>query len=109
MTKDSFLAVTEMEMRLSMFGKKKEEMMVYVIMGFLEAGKTSLIRDLLTDDMFDDKAKTLILACEEGEEEYESAMLEKTKAACEYRRRGKLQWQSSREVFEKTSPGPDHY
>ena len=25
MTKDSFLAVTEMEMRLSMFGKKKEE------------------------------------------------------------------------------------
>ena len=64
-----------------MFGKKKEEMMVYVIMGFLEAGKTSLIRDLLTDDMFDDKAKTLILACEEGEEEYESAMLEKTKAA----------------------------
>ena len=59
-------------------------MMVYVIMGFLEAGKTSLIRDLLTDDMFDDKAKTLILACEEGEEEYESAMLEKTKAACEY-------------------------
>ena len=63
MTKDSFLAVTEMEMRLSMFGKKKEEMMVYVIMGFLEAGKTSLIRDLLTDDMFDDKAKTLILAC----------------------------------------------
>lgn len=39
MTKDSFLAVTEMEMRLSMFGKKKEEMMVYVIMGFLEAGK----------------------------------------------------------------------
>ena len=84
MTKDSFLAVTEMEMRLSMFGKKKEEMMVYVIMGFLEAGKTSLIRDLLTDDMFDDKAKTLILACEEGEEEYESAMLEKTKAACEY-------------------------
>lgn len=84
MTKDSFLAATEMEMRLSMFGKKKEEMMVYVIMGFLEAGKTSLIRDLLTDDMFDDKAKTLILACEEGEEEYESAMLEKTKAVCEY-------------------------
>ena len=49
-----------------MFGKKKEEMMVYVVMGFLEAGKTSLIRDLIVDDMFDDKIKTLILACEEG-------------------------------------------
>lgn len=67
-----------------MFGKKKEELMVYVIMGFLDAGKTSLIRDLLTDDMFDDKAKTLIIACEEGEEEYQKEMLEKTGAACEY-------------------------
>ena len=56
-----------------MFGKKKEEMMVYVVMGFLEAGKTSLIRDLIVDDMFDDKIKTLILACEEGEEEFEEA------------------------------------
>ena len=26
-----------------MFGKRKEEMMVYVVMGFLEAGKTSQI------------------------------------------------------------------
>ena len=25
-----------------MFGKRKEEMIVYVVMGFLEAGKTSL-------------------------------------------------------------------
>ena len=48
-----------------MFGKRKEEMMVYVVMGFLEAGKTSLVRDLIVDDMFDDKIKTLILACEE--------------------------------------------
>jgi uncharacterized membrane protein YcgQ (UPF0703/DUF1980 family) len=67
-----------------MFGRKKEEMMVYVIMGFLEAGKTSLIRDLLTDELFDDNAKTLILACEEGEEEYEQELLEKTGAVCEY-------------------------
>lgn len=52
-------------------------MMVYVVMGFLEAGKTSLIRDLIVDDMFDDKIKTLILACEEGEEEFEEADLKK--------------------------------
>lgn len=58
--------------------------MVYVIMGFLEAGKTSLIRDLLQDELFEDNAKTLILACEEGEEEYEQEVLEKTGAACEY-------------------------
>ena len=67
-----------------MFGKRKEEMMVYVVMGFLEAGKTSLVRDLLVDDMFDDKIKTLILACEEGEEEYEEADLKKGCAVCEY-------------------------
>lgn len=67
-----------------MFGKKKEEMMVYVIMGFLEAGKTSLIKDLIIDDMFDDKQKTLILACEEGEEEYEEAVLKHAGAVVEY-------------------------
>lgn len=67
-----------------MFEKKKEEMMVYVIMGFLEAGKTNLIRDLIVDDMFDDQVKTLILACEEGELEYEQETLERVNAAVEY-------------------------
>lgn len=67
-----------------MYNRKKKEMMVYVIMGFLEAGKTSLIKDLLTDELFDDDARTLILACEEGEEEYEKDMLAKAWAECEY-------------------------
>lgn len=67
-----------------MFGKRKKELMVYVIMGFLEAGKTSLIRDLLADELFDDSAKTLILACEDGEEEYPQKLLEQVNSACEY-------------------------
>lgn len=67
-----------------MFNRKKKEMMVYVVLGFLEAGKTSLIRDLVTDDMFDGDAKTLIIACEEGEEEYSQSILEKGLAVCEY-------------------------
>lgn len=67
-----------------MFGKRKKELMVYVIMGFLEAGKTSLIRDLLADELFDDNAKTLILACEEGEEEYPQKLLDQVNSACEY-------------------------
>ena len=29
-----------------MFGKRKEEMMVYVVMGFLEAGKTPSLIDI---------------------------------------------------------------
>lgn len=64
--------------------KRKKEMMVYVIMGMLEAGKTSLIKDLLEDELFDDKAKTLIIACEDGEEEYEEELLSRTGAACEF-------------------------
>ena len=67
-----------------MFGKRKKEMMVYVIMGFLEAGKTSLIRDLLADELFDDSAKTLIIACEDGEEEYPRKLLDQVNSACEY-------------------------
>lgn len=67
-----------------MFGKRKKELMVYVILGFLEAGKTSLIRDLLADELFDDSAKTLVLTCEEGEEEYSGSLLAKVNAACEY-------------------------
>lgn len=66
-----------------MFGRRKKEMMVYVILGFLEAGKTNLIRDLLVDELFDDKLKTLILACEEGELEYDEATLNKTNTVLE--------------------------
>ncbi len=66
-----------------MLGKKKEEMMVYVIMGFLEAGKTSLIRDLMEDELFDETMQTLLIACEEGEEEYSKELLDRTKTACE--------------------------
>lgn len=69
---------------ISVFNRNKEEMMVYVILGFLEAGKTSLICDLVTDDMFDGGTKTLIIACEEGEEEYSQAVLDQGLAVCEY-------------------------
>lgn len=61
-----------------------KDMMVYVVMGFLEAGKTSLICDLIMDEMYDDGTKTLILACEDGEEEYTQDILEKGMAVCEY-------------------------
>lgn len=67
-----------------MYGQPIGEMMVYVIMGFLEAGKTSLIKDLLQDELFDDKQKTLILACEDGEEEYEEAFLKSSLVAVEF-------------------------
>lgn len=65
-----------------MFNRQKE-MTIYVIMGLLEAGKTSLIKDLLQTDLYDPKKTHLILACEEGEEEYEPSFLSKTGSVCE--------------------------
>ncbi len=43
----------------------------YFINGFLEAGKTTFIKDLLQQDVFTTNEPTLLLLCEEGEEEYD--------------------------------------
>ena len=43
---------------------------VYVFTGFLESGKTLFIQDTLEDKRFNAGEKTLLLVCEEGEEEY---------------------------------------
>ena len=42
---------------------------VYVINGFLESGKTDFIQYTLTQPYFVIKGKTLLILCEEGEEE----------------------------------------
>ena len=43
---------------------------VYLFTGFLEAGKTKFIQETLEDKRFCNGEKTLLLVCEEGEEEY---------------------------------------
>jgi len=50
--------------------KKPKEMPVYLFTGFLESGKTKFIQETLEDKRFCNKEKTLLLVCEEGEEEY---------------------------------------
>ncbi len=57
---------------------------VYLITGFLESGKTSFILDTLKDKRFTKGQKTLIIACEEGEVEYEEKDLKAAKAVVEY-------------------------
>lgn len=49
---------------------------VYLVNGFLESGKTSFIQETLSDPYFSDGGKTLLIACEEGEEEYDLHILE---------------------------------
>lgn len=47
------------------------EIPVYVISGFLDAGKTSFVKPMLTSDDFTGDDRTLFLLCEEGEVEYD--------------------------------------
>lgn len=44
---------------------------VYLFTGFLEAGKTRFIQETLEDERFNTGERTLLLLCEEGEEEYD--------------------------------------
>ena len=47
-----------------------KEIPVYLFVGFLESGKTKFIQETFEDPNFDSGDKTLLLICEEGEEEY---------------------------------------
>lgn len=57
---------------------------VYIFHGFLESGKTTLIKSTLEDEGFNEGEKTLLIVCEEGIEEYESHFLEETNTEIEY-------------------------
>ena len=47
------------------------EVPVYLITGFLESGKTTFIKEVLSSPDFADGRKTLLIQCEEGEAEYD--------------------------------------
>ena len=51
---------------------------VYLITGFLDGGKTNFLKFTMQEDYFNDGSKTLVILCEEGEEEYPEKMLRKT-------------------------------
>ena len=51
---------------------------VFLFTGFLEAGKTRFIKQVaLTDPAFRSGERTLLMVCEEGEEEYDAEELKK--------------------------------
>ena len=43
---------------------------VFLFTGFLESGKTKFIQETLEDKRFNSGERTLLIVCEEGEEEY---------------------------------------
>lgn len=48
-----------------------QDVSVYLFLGFLESGKTKFIQETLEDPRMENGEKTLLLVCEEGEEEYD--------------------------------------
>ena len=68
-----------------MFNSKKETktIPVYLINGFLESGKTEFITFTLSQPYFRSKGKTLLLVCEEGEIDYDAALLKQTQTFME--------------------------
>ena len=46
---------------------------VYLFLGFLDSGKTKFIHETLCDKRFQDGDKTLVILCEEGEEELDTS------------------------------------
>lgn len=49
---------------------------IYFINGFMDAGKTTFIKELLGQDYFQITGETLLIECEEGDEEYPKIFLE---------------------------------
>lgn len=52
----------------------KKEIPVYLITGFLESGKTTFLQETLSDEGFYQKERTLVILCEEGEEELDPSV-----------------------------------
>lgn len=56
---------------------------VYIVNGFLESGKTEFIVYTLGQPYFQTRGKTLLIVCEEGEVEYEEALLQRSNTVLE--------------------------
>lgn len=56
---------------------------VYMINGFLESGKTEFITFTMAQPYFQIRGKTLVIVCEEGENEYDQILLKRSKSVLE--------------------------
>ena len=57
---------------------------VFMINGFLEAGKTQFLQFTMAQDYFQTEGKTLLIVCEEGDTEYDEDLLKRTKTSVVY-------------------------
>ena len=61
-----------------------ERLPIFVINGFLEAGKTQFMKFTMHQEYFQTEGNTLLIVCEEGEEEYDKDLLESTHTTVKY-------------------------
>lgn len=61
-----------------------ERLPIFVINGFLEAGKTQFMKFTMQQEYFQTEGNTLLIVCEEGEEEYDKGLLESTHTTVKY-------------------------
>jgi len=63
----------------------EDDMMpLFLINGFLEAGKTQFLQFTMEQDYFQTEGKTLLIVCEEGDTEYDEQLLKETRTAIVY-------------------------
>ena len=58
-----------------MSGNNQEKMPVFLINGFLEAGKTQFISFTLQQEYFQADGVTVLILCEEGDTEYDQSRI----------------------------------
>ena len=54
---------------------KEASVAIYLVNGFLDSGKTTLLHDTMGMDYFNDGQRTVLVRCEDGECEYDEAFL----------------------------------
>ncbi len=59
-------------------------MPLFLINGFLEAGKTQFLQFTMEQEYFQTDGKTLLIVCEEGDTEYDEALLKATRTSVVY-------------------------
>lgn len=61
-----------------------DEISVYMFLGFLDSGKTKFIQETLEDPRMENGERTMLLVCEEGEEEYDCSSFKVKGVKVEY-------------------------
>ncbi len=54
-----------------------QDVLVYLFTGFMDSGKTSLVKDTLFNSGFTEGQKSLLIVCEDGDEEYDEEQCRK--------------------------------